>query len=216
MKKRRNTIVTFLVLFTLIFSGCTPTASPDKAAQSAKKSYTTEDGLPPLEDDLKQLYQDAETIYLKISFGNFQCDTNQALEKYGYVFYKVDEDNFDSYDSFKAYLSNYFTKDFISRMILAPEDSRFTEGEDGGLYMLDAGRGSNISYAGRMFHFVARSENQITFTATAYYSNSEEGYEGEEFFTAPENISDFSTEDFTFTLVKEGDTWKFDQFFCFF
>lgn len=218
MKKRRNIILSVLVLFPLVFSGCANSSQspPDAASHSSNDSYTSEDGLPPLEDDLKQLYQDAEAIYLKISFGNFQCDTNQALENYGFVFYKVDEDNFDLYDSFKTYLSNYFSQDFISGKILAPGDSRFMEGEDGALYMLDAGRGSNISYAGRVFHSVERSENEITFTATAYYANSEEGYEDEIFFTEPENISDFSTEDFFFTMVKEGGSWKFDQFFCFF
>ncbi|KXL54199.1 hypothetical protein CLNEO_04290 [Anaerotignum neopropionicum] len=216
MRKYVIIILSCLLLCALVFSACTSNSAPNSPSPYDETIYTSEDGLPPLEDDLKQLYQDAEAIYLKIVFFDFHTDFNQPIEKYGYVFYKVDEDHFNSYDSFKTYLSNYFSQDFINGKILAPGDSQFIEGEDGALYMLDAGRGSNIFYAGCVFHSVERSEDKIKFTATAYYANTQEGYEGELFFAEPENMSDYSTEDFTFILVMEGDKWKFDLFSCFF
>ncbi|MDD3393775.1 MAG: DL-endopeptidase inhibitor IseA family protein [Anaerotignum sp.] len=218
MKKRRNTILSVLVLPPLVFSGCANffDAPPDTAPQTSADSDATEDGLPPLEDNLKELYQDAERVYLNITYANFYRDLNKQIEKDNLIYYKINEPEFDSYDSFKTYLLNYFSEDFVNETLLNPDTTRFLKGEDGALYMMDAGRGSDILYAGHVFHPAQRSETQITFTATAYYSNKSEAYEGETFVTEPENSNDFSTQDFTFSLVKEGGQWKFDQFACFF
>lgn len=218
MKNRRNTIVTVLVLFTLIFLGYIHSLETrtDTASQSTDDSDTSEDGLPPLEDNLKALYQEAETIYFQIIFGDFDCDTNTSIEKDNYTYYKVTDPNFDSYDSFKTYLLNYFSEGLIDEKLLKPVDTRFIEGEDGTLYMMDFGHSSNILYAGHVFHAAQRSETKITFIGTGYYSNKEEGYVGKPFFTEPKNIRDFTTQDFTFSLVKDDDRWKFDQFSIFY
>lgn len=211
-------MIVFIILCPLIFSGCKGAAeSPsDTTSQALENNNSSQDGLPPLEDNYKELYQDAEELYTKIVFGNFHCDVTKELTKNDYTYYKVDEPAFDSYDAFTDYLSKYFTEDFINQNILNPDSIRFLKGDDGALYLLDAGRGSNIFYAGHVFHSVQRTDNQITFTATVYYSTGQNGYEGDPIFTEPENISDFATQDFTFSLVKDGDTWKFDQFICFF
>lgn len=62
----------------------------------------------------------------------------------------------------------------------------FTKGEDGGLYYLGGGRGSNIFYAGHTFEIDKESDDEIGFKATAYYTNSNEAYKGDYFYTAPE------------------------------
>lgn len=190
--------------------------SPDTDVSTSDKNFTSTNGMPLLETDLQQLYADAQDIYLKIVFGSFNCDTTKKIEKDNFTYYKVDEPNYESFESFKSYLANYFTEDFINREILSPDSIRFLKAENGDLYMMDASRGANIFYAGHIFHESMDNENQITFTATAYYSNTQEAYVGELFYAEPPNPQDFSTQDFTFAMVKEGDFWKFDQFACFF
>jgi len=219
MKKRLYAIISCIVLCAFIFSGCTNSSEPttdSSDSQVSDNNYTSEDGFPPLEDELKELYKDTETLYLNIVFGNLKYDTSKKIEKDDFIYYKVDEPAFESYDSFKTYLSNYFTDDFINREILSPDSIRFIQDENGDLYMLEASRSNNIFYAGHVFHPAQRNDNQITFTATAYYANNQKAYDGEFFYTEPENVSDFSTQDYTFVLVKDGDNWKFDQFTCFY
>ncbi|WP_313528582.1 DL-endopeptidase inhibitor IseA family protein [Anaerotignum sp.] len=218
MKKRLYAIFACIVFSALIFSGCGNTNKnlPNTDTSISGEDFTSEEGLPLLETDLQQLYKDAEAIYLNIVFGNFHCDTTQKIERDNYIYYKVDEPEYDSFDSFKVYLSNYFTQDFINREILSPDSIRFMKADNGDLYMMDASRGANIFYAGHVFHKSVSNENQITFTATAYYSNTQEAYDGERFYVEPENSGDFSTQEFTFALVKEEENWKFDQFTCFF
>ena len=72
----------------------------------------------------------------------------------------------------------------------------FTKGEDGGLYYLGGGRGSNIFYAGHTFEIDKESEDEIGFKATAYYTNSNEAYKGDYFYTTPDNPEDYTTRNF--------------------
>ena len=217
MKAKQSILMVFLLLFSLILSSCkgASSASPSPVPQSLEAS-SSQDGLPPLDDTFKTLYQGADEIYTKIVFGNFHCDVNQTITKGNLSYYKVDEPAFDSYDAFIEHLSKYFTEDFINKTVLDNDPSRFIKGEDGALYLLDAGRGSNILYAGHVFHSPQQTENEVTFIATAYYSKAQEAYEDEPYFTAPKNIDDFTTQDYTFVLIKENDAWKFDKFACFF
>jgi len=218
MKAKHSILMIFVLFFPLILSSCkgATSASPSTSPQSLETNSSSQDGLPPLEDTFKTLYQGADEMYTKIVFGNFHCDVNQPITKGDLTYYKVDEPAFDSYDAFIEHLSKYFTEDFINNTILTPDQSRFIKGEDGALYLLDAGRGSNILYAGHVFHSIQQTENEVTFTATAYYAKAQEAYEGDPFFTTPKNINDFTTEEYTFVLVKENSAWKFDQFSCFF
>lgn len=217
MKHKLFIIISCIILSALIFVGCGNSSKEklESGSQVSDNSNASKDGLPPLENDLKDLYKNAETIYYNIVFGNFNCDTDKKIEKDSFIYYKVDEPEFDSYDAFQTYLSNYFTEDFINREILSPNSVRFIKDDKGDLYMMDASRGSNIFYACHVFHDVKTSDSQITFIATAYYSNSQEAYDGEIFYNEPENAEDFSTQNFTFALVKEDNKWKFDQFTCF-
>ncbi|WMI81110.1 DL-endopeptidase inhibitor IseA family protein [Anaerotignum sp. MB30-C6] len=218
MKKRFYALLLCIVLSATIFSGCgkTSEANLGNNTQVSDNNYDSDEGFPLLEDDLIELYKDTETLYSYIVFGSLKYDTSKKIEKDNLVYYKVNEPAFESYDSFKTYLSNYFTEDFINREILSPDSIRFIQDENGDLYMMNGSRGENVFYAGHVFHPAEIEENQISFTATAYYTNKQEPYDGQLFYTEPENNSDFSTQDFTFTLVKEGDSWKFDRFSCFF
>ena len=92
----------------------------------------------------------------------------------------------------------------------------FTKGEDGGLYYLGGGRGSNIFYAGHTFEIDKESDDEIGFKATAYYTNSNEAYKGDYFYTAPDNPEDYTTQEFLFVLWKEDAGWRINTFHLFF
>lgn len=138
------------------------------------------------------------------------------MEKNGNTYYKVTDERFATYDDFQAYLEQYFTKDFVSSEILAEKNIQFVKGDDGALYFLGGGRGSNIFYAGHVFKLDRQTDKEIDLTATAYYSTGDSAYNGEVFYVAPENADEFSTTDYHFVMLLEDGEWKFDDFVLFY
>lgn len=216
MKKKLCFLLISIATTAFIFTGCTKPAEVPDANQTVGTVYTSEDGLPPLNTELKALYQGAENIYRNISLGIMQTDPSKQFEKDTYVYMKANEAEFNTYEEFKAYLSQYFTADFISNDILGPDNIRFTQDEKGDLYVLDAARGANIFYAGHVFHPVEEGESEMKLTATAYYSNQNEAYDDKLFYVPPAVSDDFTAQEFTFTLQKEDDRWKFSDFVLFY
>ena len=127
---------------------------------------------------------------------------------------KIIDDRFETYDEFQAYLEQYFTKDFVSSVILSEDNIMFAKGDDGALYSLIANRGTNIFYAGHIFETDRESDKEIDISATVYYANAI--YEGEIFHEAPENPDDYKTEKVPFILLNEDGAWKFDEFSIFY
>jgi len=165
-------------------------------------------------EEAKQFYADAADIYADMSLANFDVDTEKSIVKDEYMYYyKIDDDRFESYDDFRKYLNLYFTKDVVEAELM--NDMLFTEGKDGYLYVLAAGRGMDIFYAGYSAGEPVVTEDSITFDVTAYYT-ADEPYDGEIFTEAPEEPIDFETETYTFRLVPEDGTWKFDSFHLFY
>lgn len=175
-----------------------------------------DESLPPLSEDLQELYKGAYTIYYDISFGMFEADENDTLIKDDFTYYRVKDNRFQDYDAFRGYLENYFTKDYINEEILNETNILFTKGDNGGLYFLNGGRGSNIYYAGHTFQVERETEKEIDLVATAYYTNSNEPYDGNYFYTAPEDPDAFTEQVYSFVLLKEDGNWKFDSFSLFY
>lgn len=227
MKKKLYLFLACAAVAAMVLGGCGGKKS-DEAPADAKEPgqeqqngeeeevYTSEDGRPPLADDLKELYQDAAEIYTEISLATFDADDNSTMEKNGLQYFKVDDDRFATYDEFQTYLEQYFTKDFVSSEILTDKNVQFAKGDDGALYFLGAGRGSNIYYAGHVFKLDRKLDKEIDLTATAYYSTGDSAYDGEIFYVEPENAGDFTTTDYHFVMLKEDGEWKFDDFVLFF
>lgn len=219
MKKKLLALLAVAVLGAALATGCggskdTETVPPE---DSVAATITVDDGsLPPLEEDLQQLYADAYKIYNQISFGKFDYSEETTMEKDGFTYYKVTDSRFPTYDDFQNYLLQYFTEQFVSNSILSPDNIMFAKGEDGGLYYLGGGRGTNIFYAGHTFEMDKEAEDEMGFKATAYYTNSNEAYDGEYFYEAPEDPENYTTQEYLFVLWNEDGAWRFNTFYLFF
>jgi hypothetical protein len=137
-------------------------------------------------------------------------------EKDGFEYYRITDSRFKTYDDFRAYLLQYFTESFVDSNILSPENVMYTKGEDGGLYFLNAPRGTNPFYAGHTFEIDKAEEEAMGFKATAYYTIDGTAYEGDHFYEAPADPENYSTQEYLFTLWKENDAWRFNRFHLFF
>ena len=211
MKKR--VFALFACLLLVMSVGCSKKDTPETPDTNPPAEAET---LQPMaEEEMAQFYSDATEIYAEISTAAFDVDTDKKIilddSKY---FYKIDDERFESYDDFYRYLNQYFTKNLIDSEKLIDEDL-FTEGKDGYLYLLAAGRGTDIFYAGYSVGKPVVSEEKIAFDVTAYYT-TDEPYDGEIFTEAPEEPIDFETETYHFILVPEDGTWKFDSFHLFY
>lgn len=211
MKKRVFAI--FACLLLVVSAGCGKKDTPE--TPDTNPPAETESLQPMAEAELAQFYDDATEIFAEISTVNFDVDTEKRiLQGENKYYYKIEDERFESYDDFYRYLNQYFTKDCIQKENLI-SDELFTEGKDGYLYLLAAGRGTDIFYAGYSVGEPAVTEDSITFDVTAYYT-MDEPYDGKIFTEAPEEPVDFETETYTFKLVAEDGAWKFDTFHLFY
>jgi len=212
MKKRVFAI--FACMLLVLSVGC---GKKDPAPETPDTNNpAVETNLPEIltAEEAKQFYADAADIYADMSLANFDVDTEKSIVKDEYMYYyKIDDDRFESYDDFRKYLNLYFTKDVVEAELM--NDMLFTEGKDGYLYVLAAGRGMDIFYAGYSVGEPVMEEDSIKFDVTAYYT-TDEPYDGEIFTEAPDDPVDFETETYTFRLVPEDGVWKFDSFHLFY
>lgn len=218
MKKKLLTLLTMAAIGAALVTGCgggsdVETVPPE---ESVAATITVDDAsLPPLEEELQQLYADAYKIYTQISFANFDFAAEDIYEKDGFEYVRIADSRFKTYDDFRAYLLQYFTEQFVDNNILSPDNIMFTKGDNGGLYCLQAGRGTNIFYAGHTFAMDKEGEDEMGFKATAYYTNSGAPYEGEYFYEAPADPENYTTQEYLFVLWKEDGAWKFNTFHLF-
>ena len=211
MKKRVFAI--FACMLLVLSVGCGKKDPAPETPDTNNPAVETELPETLTAEETKQLYTDAMDIYTDINMANFDVDTEKSIVKEDFTYYKIEDERFESYDDFLKYMNQYFTKDFVQAELM--NDMLFTEGKDGYLYVLAAGRGTDIFYAGYSMGEPTVTEESIKFDVTAYYT-SEEPYDGEIFTEAPEEPIDFETETYTFKLVPEDDTWKFANFHMFY
>ena len=217
MKKKIVTLLLCAAIGIGAAAGCGKTPAKELPKDSVAAAITVDEkSLPPLQEDLQQLYEGAYKIYYQISFGVFDYDTDATLEKNELTYYKITDPRFPTYDDFRTYLLQYFTELFVDSRILSKDNLMFTEGEDGSLYYLGGGRGSNILYAGHTFTMDKEDDDEIGFRATAYYTNNKETYAGDYFYTVPKDLENYTTQDFLFILWKEEAGWRFNTFYLFF
>ena len=217
MKKKLLTLLAMAAIGAALVTGCgggndVETVPPEESV--AATITVDEASLPPMDAEIQQLYADAYKIYNQINFCNFDFDTEDIYEKDGFEYTRVADSRFKTYDDFRTYLLQYFTEQFVDNTILSPDNIMFTKGENGGLYCLQAGRGTNIFYAGHTFAMDREGEEEMGFKATAYYT-VDAPYEGEIFYEAPADPENYSTQEYLFVLWKEEAGWRFNTFHLF-
>lgn len=221
MKKRIYALLACIVMATVIFSGCGSNQSNEQnnnteSNTTQNTNYTSEDGRPPVEDELKDFYSEAEGLYRHLSLGGLPVDDTQKMERDSLTYYKSDSPLYHSLAELRTYLETYFTPAFVDQEILREDSISFIEDSNGELYILDGGRGANIYYTGHVFELVERTDDRIAMTATVYYLDSNDAIADEIFYTTPENPENYVTQVYDFVLVKTGDDWRFDRFQCFY
>ena len=214
MKKRVFAIFAS-VIFTLAFvSGCGQKDPAPETPDTNPPVMEAEHPEAPDRETILQMYADAADIYADMNMGTFDIDPDKKMvAEEDFIYYKIIDSRFESYDDLRKYLNLYFTEDVVQAELM--NDMMFREGKDGYLYLLAAGRGMDIFYAGYSVGDPIAEEGSIKFDITAYYT-VDEPYDGEPFTEAPEEPIDFETETYTFKLVPEDGTWKFDNFHLFY
>ena len=216
MKKKLLTLLTMAIIGSALVTGCGGTATNEVPEDSVAATITVEEtSLPPMDAEIQQLYADAYKIYNQINFCKFDFDTEDIFEKDGFEYYRVTDNRFKTYDDFRTFLLQYFTEGLVDNSILSPDNIMFAKGENGGLYCLQAGRGTNPFYAGHTFAMDQESEEEIGFKATAYYTTDGTPYEGEYFYEAPADAENYSAQEYLFVLWKEEAGWRFNTFHLF-
>lgn len=211
MKNRIFLSLVLILAAVFTFAACQSPVSENPAATKADA-----EGLPPLSQDLQERYTEAEALFREISFNTLSKDENTVITVGDTSYYRVTDPRFPTYEDFETRIGQYFTRDFIERKILNSGHSVYTEGPDGGLYAQSAERESNMYYAGHVFYTDEQTDDRITLTATAYYSNDNKPYNKKPFHKPPKNPADFTSQKYEFTLVKQDGLWKFDTFSLFY
>ena len=212
MKKKLLAIFACTVFTLALATGCGSKAPETEEPETIVTETETTEALT--EEAILELYDEATDIYADISMLTFPVDTEYAIVQDDVTYYRMDDERFECYEDFKNYLNQYFTINMVNTDLL--KGYSFIEGKDGYLYMADAGRGSNTTYAGYVMHEPTIAEDEITVNLTAYYTADDEPYTGQGFTTEPENPEDFRTEAYQFTLLPEDGVWKFETFRVFY
>ena len=217
MKKKLLALLAMTVIGAALVTGCGGDADTVAPEDSVAATITVEDGSqPPLDEELQKLYDEAYKIYYQANMAKFDYDEEKIYEKDGFEYYRITDSRFKTYDDFRTFLLQYFTEGFVDENILGPDNIMYTKGEDGGLYFLNAARGTNPFYAGHTFAMDKEGEEEMGFKATAYYTIDGTVYEGDHFYEAPADPENYSTQEYLFTMWKENDAWKFNKFYLFF
>ncbi|MGN0606580.1 MAG: hypothetical protein ACI4JM_08670 [Oscillospiraceae bacterium] len=176
-------------------------------------SYTSEDGRPPLPDDLKDFYTSALEVYSKIYYCSFTADASTPVwvnGKNGYI--RVTDARFPDYQSLYTFASYYFTDELMQTKILPYGQTSFVD-KYGAFYMGPATNVKNPAYAGHVFKNVTQSTTEIVCTADVYYLLGTDAVNTAPiFYTEPANKSLYAVTQVTFKLVPFENRWKFSEF----
>lgn len=175
--------------------------------------YSSEDGRPPLPDDLKDFYTSALEVYSKIYYCSFTSDTSTPVwvdGKNGYT--RVTDTRFPDYQSLYSFASYYFTDELMSTKILPYGQTDFVE-KYSAFYMAPASNVKNPAYAGHVFKLTSQSDTEIVCTADVYYLLASDSVNTDPiFYTEPADKSKYAVSQVSFKLTSFEDRWKFSDF----
>ncbi|MEE7582889.1 MAG: DL-endopeptidase inhibitor IseA family protein [Oscillospiraceae bacterium] len=187
----------------------TTSATSDTPSMLDLVSFTNNsDALPPLNDDLKNLFKDAfYTYYEFTSAGTIQVDASDNIQVDDRYYSKVIDNRFTSIDEVSSYLEQYFTNDFIENSFIL---NKFVE-RDGSLYTCIGARSCNISYCGHTFEILDQSDDEISFQALVYFSADGTWTDTSYYINTTPDI-EYVTQLSRYLLVNTSSGWRFDTF----
>ncbi|MDO4531179.1 MAG: hypothetical protein Q4C06_04285 [Bacillota bacterium] len=214
MNKKAFAVISCMIFILVAAVGCSNKApAPETPDTEVPVVEAAEPTTPPAEEDLLELYDYAAALYTEIGKMDFAVDKEASIIQDDTTYYKIVDERFDSYDTFKAHLMQVFTANMVNTELL--RETRFIEGKDGYLYAAEGSSGTPF-YAGYCLGEPVIGEDIITVPMTAYFTADDSPYTEERFSEVPDNPEDFRTEEYEFTLLPEDGIWKFDIFRVFY
>ncbi len=189
--------------------GDNPSLDTTNKEEIKENQQLTAVGMPPLAENLQLMYQGAEEMARAFTLCSFQTDASQTITIDGMDYNPIIDSRFNTYTKLEAYLAQYFTQEFIEEQLLS-KDSCVKKAEDDVAAVIAASGAEDALYAGHVFRIDSKTDKEIRFTATVYFS--EEPYLEAYFFTTPDDPSDFTTKEFAFQLDYTEKGWRYSQF----
>lgn len=201
--------------------GCSKDADKkDTSSQDsllADISFDKKDGLPPVNDELKQIYQDALKLEREMEFAEVGLETKEdgsfVTEKSGdQVWYKVKDDRFGTYAELEKYYKSLFTEELAEKK-LEMYKGVFRD-INGVLYTVCGARGSDITYAGHYFTIDSVKESVVSLTSHIY--NEDYAAASEPVYEKQEDESKYTVNEVAIEFVKNDEAWKLSKFELFY
>lgn len=166
-----------------------------------------ENALPPLNDELKNLFEKAFTAYCEFTGGGtIKIDAFDTITLNDKSYSKVIDNRFSSVDEVTSYLSQYFTQDFIDSSYIL-DSFTYNNGE---LYTSLDAKGFNIQYCGHTFEVTDQTSKEIDFQADVYFCT--ETWNEDYYFINKTPTVDYTTQISKYVLIKTDNGWRFDTF----
>ena len=154
-------------------------------------------------DDQKRLFANAEYL-----MDNFELEA-KFNSKQSYIL----RDNWryfqtgESYESFVYYTESVFTPQLSAALLNQDKGFLNVRGE---MCFTDGARGAHITYSSRSFNLISQNDKEIKFKLIAH--NSFKGVITEDAYNnLPDEEKEFDKE-YTFTMIKTLDGWRFSEF----
>lgn len=177
--------------------------------QQEENKELTQNGFPPLAENLQYMYQGAEEMVRAFTLCSFQTDGNQVITMDGMDYNPIVDPRFTTYTALETYLAQYFTKEFIEENLLSA-DSCVKKADDDVAAVIAASGAEDATYAGHMFRVTEKTDKKIVFVATAFFA--EDTYLENYFFSPPQDSGKFTTKEFTYQLDYTQNGWRFSKF----
>lgn len=183
----------------------------------ADVSFDKKDGLPPVNDELKQIYEEAFRLECDMNFADVGLDTKEdgsfvTRKSGGDIWHKVKDERFGTYAELEEYYKSLFTEE-LAEAKLEMYEGAFKD-INGVLYTVCAARGSDITYAGHYFTIDSVKEDLVSLTSHIY--NADDVVTSNPVYEKQEDESKYTINKVAIEFVKNDDAWKLNKFELFY
>lgn len=214
LKRKISVLFALLVLFALVGCGADKTVSESKDDVSSAESltediyplvddtYDNKDGIPPLNDNLKQLFSDSMKIYYALTVSGGESLSFDGIDGY----YTVDE--YTDKAQLEKDLHKCFTDNFCEKVLKAYFDNCIEK--NGAVYCRDPETVEQSGYFGHCFEIGEIYETEINLTAKIFldFDNPKDSM----FYMPNGGAGENAIEERAFVIEKQENGWRFSEF----